>query len=170
MMLSSLKLAAVSVIAVVTVSGALESWAGEPRAQDDKKSEKPAADKEAILGTWKVVGVEEDGKDASDTDAGREHKGLMVTITSEKFVVKKEDENREFTYHLDPDAKPKTIDLDDEKAKVLNCVYSLEGDTLKICGPRKSGEKRPAEVGTKEGSESFLLELKRETKEKTKNG
>ena len=86
MMPSSLKLAAVLAIIVVTGGEAFDGWACEPQAKDDKKSEK-RGDKETILGTWKVVGVEADGKDASETVEGRDHKGLIVTITREKVVL-----------------------------------------------------------------------------------
>src|SRR5262249_10245000 len=85
---------------------------------------------------------------------------------------RKENETNEtmkFTYHLDTDSKPKTIDLEGEGARIFNCVYSLDGDTLKICMPRRPGERRPAEVATREGSESGLLVLKREARDEAKN-
>ena len=72
----------------------------------------------------------------------------------------------EFTYKLDPSAKPKTIDLDNGGGKSWMSVYSLDGNTLKICSPHEPGGDRPAEVGTKEGSRSFMLVLKREAKDK----
>jgi hypothetical protein len=45
-------------------------------------------------------------------------------------------------------------------------VYSLDGNTLKICSPHEPGGDRPAEVGTKEGGRSFMLVLKRDAKDK----
>jgi uncharacterized protein (TIGR03067 family) len=111
-----------------------------------------------------VVEVEENGKDASDTDEGKKHKGAILTISADKIVFKTEDEMDEFAYKIKPDGKPKTIDFDNGKGQTLEGVYSLNGNTLKICGPHKFGGNRPAKVGTEEGSDAFLLVLKRETK------
>jgi uncharacterized protein (TIGR03067 family) len=168
MLPNSLKLAALLAVVAVTITGAeaLDLGPRDAGAQDDKKSAKPAGDTEAILGTWKVVAVEADGKDAADTEEGKEHTGLLLSFSREKAVAHKENDSIEFTYQLNSDAKPKTIDLEDEKDMVFNCLYSLDRDTLRICMPRKSGLKRPTELATKEGSECCLLILKREPKEK----
>jgi uncharacterized protein (TIGR03067 family) len=165
MLASRLKLVAALTVAVFAGEIAHDGRAEELSAQDDKKAAQPKIDKEAILGTWKVVEVEENGKDASDTDDGKKHKGSTLTITADKAVFKAGDDVLETTYKLDADAKPKTIDLEDGSGRTFNCVYALEGDTLKICAPRRPGENRPDVVATKEGSESFLLVLKREAKE-----
>jgi uncharacterized protein (TIGR03067 family) len=111
-----------------------------------------------------VVEVEENGKDASDTEEGKKHKGAILTVSADKIVFKTEDEMDELTYKMNPDEKPKTIDFDNGKGQTLEAVYSLEGTTLKICGPHKFGGDRPAKVGTQEGSDAFLLVLKRESK------
>jgi hypothetical protein len=54
--------------------------------------------------------------------------------------------------------------MDNGGGKTWDCVYSLGGDTLKICAPRMPGGDRPKEVASKKGTR--LLVLKRETKDK----
>jgi hypothetical protein len=66
----------------------------------------------------------------------------------------------------DAAAKPKAIDLDNGGGKTWDCVYSLDGDTLKICAPMMPGGDRPTEVASMEGSKTRLLVLKREAKDK----
>jgi uncharacterized protein (TIGR03067 family) len=89
-----------------------------------------------------------------------------LTFTADKIVVKAGEKSVELTYKLDPSAKPKTIDLDNGRGKSWMSVYSLDGNTLKICWPHEPGGDRPTEVGTKEGSRSFMLVLKRQAKDK----
>jgi uncharacterized protein (TIGR03067 family) len=172
MFLSKLKTVAALVLSVAVLGGAggiaYHTLAAEPaRANEkDKKADKAKEDKDAILGTWKVEEVEVDGKDGSDTEKGMELKGATLTFTADKIVAKAGEKSVEFTYKLDPSAKPKTIDLDNGGGKSWMSVYSLDGNTLKICSPHEPGGDRPAEVGTKEGSRSFMLVLKREAKDK----
>jgi RNA polymerase sigma factor (sigma-70 family) len=161
MLLSKLKLVAAAVLAVAVVAGggslAYHVLAVEPAKADNK----PKEDKDAILGIWKVEMVEVEGWDASETDDGKRFKSKPMTITGNKMVI---EGVIEMTYKLDPAAKPKAIDLDNGGGKAFYCVYSLDGNTLKICSPLSPGVNRPAEVATKDGSKSRLLVLKRETK------
>jgi uncharacterized protein (TIGR03067 family) len=107
------------------------------------------------------VKVEEDGKDASETDDGKRFRSKPLTITGDKIML---EGGFEMTYKLDSAAKPKAIDLDNGGGKTWDCVYSLDGDTLKICAPMMPGGNRPGEVATKDGSNTRLLVLKREAK------
>jgi RNA polymerase sigma factor (sigma-70 family) len=167
MLLGKLKTVAAAVLAVAVVAGAgglaYHGLAVEPPAKGDKKADKPKEDKDAILGTWKVEKVEEDGKDASETDDGKGFKSKPWTITGNKIVL---EGLFEMTYKLDPAAKPKAIDLDNGGGKTWDCVYSLDGDTLQICAPLTPGDDRPKEVASKEGSKTRLVVLKREAKDK----
>jgi uncharacterized protein (TIGR03067 family) len=132
-------------------------------AKHDKKADKPKEDKDTILGTWKVEKVEEDGKDASETDDGKRFKSKPWTITGDKIVL---EGGFEMTDKLDPAAKPKAIDLDNGGGKTWDCVYSLHGDTLQIGAPLTPGDDRPKEVASKEGSKTRQLVLKRLAKDK----
>jgi RNA polymerase sigma factor (sigma-70 family) len=166
MLLGKLKTVAAAVLAVAIVAGAgglaYRGLAVEPPAKDDKKTDKPKEDKDAIQGTWIVEKIEEDGEDASDTDDGKKIKSGLITITGDKLVLEGAGET---SYKLDPTAKPKAIDLDNG-TKTFDCIYSLDGDTLKICAPLFPGGNRPTEVASKKGSNTRLLVLKREVKDK----
>jgi uncharacterized protein (TIGR03067 family) len=129
-----------------------------------RQTEKPVRDRDAILGAWQVVKVEEDGKDVSESDHAKEFRAGTWTITKNKIVLK--EGVREMNYELDPFAKPKTLDMDNGGDKRLDCVYSLDGDTLKICAPLNPGGNRPAEVASKKGSGTRLLTLRRPTQDK----
>jgi RNA polymerase sigma factor (sigma-70 family) len=169
MFLSKLKFVAAAVLSVALVGGvgglAYHGRAVGASARDDKKADKPKDDKDAILGTWKVVAFEQDGKDAFDTPEGKKIKEATATITADKLVFKSEQDVSEFTYQLDPAAEPRAIDLlDTTTGRMGEGVYSLEGNTLKICTPIERG--RPTEVAAKEGNNSRLIVLKREAKDK----
>ena len=146
-----------------TTALAYHSSADEPPAKDRKQADKTARDRDAILGTWQVVKVEEDGKDVSQTDRAKEFQSGPWTITRNKIVLKAG--VREMNYELDPFAKPKTLDMDNGGDKKLDCVYSLDGDTLRICAPVNPGGTRPAEVDSAKGSGTRLLTLKRKPKD-----
>jgi hypothetical protein len=63
---------------------------------------------------------------------------------------------------LEPTAKPKTFDLA-TSTRTIEGIYSLEGDTLRLCYDAKGVEesKRPGGFLTKKGSPQVLLVLKR---------
>jgi uncharacterized protein (TIGR03067 family) len=165
MFLSKLKLIAATGLSVAVVAGGLAYYglAVEPSAKEDKKSDKPKEDKDAIQGTWKLHAHEESGRDISDSDR---LKDATFTITGDKIVLEAAPGTLEIAYRLDPAAKPKAIDWDSVKGKSFKGVYSLDGDTLKICLPTDDCGDRPTEVGTKEGSNTRMLVLKRVAKDK----
>jgi uncharacterized protein (TIGR03067 family) len=116
----------------------------------------------AIQGKWKVEKLEENGEDTLETFEGGKLKGATLTITADKIAVANVGE---LSYTLDPAAKPKAIDLDNGVGKTFAWVYTLDGDTLKICTPLIVGGERPKEVTSKKGSQTRLLVLKREAKD-----
>jgi len=171
MLLTKLKTLSAGVLAVVLagVGGlAYHGLAADPPSKDDKKAAAPKEDKDAILGTWVVEAVEVEGRDMSDTDEGKKIKGSVLTVTADEMtIVTMEGGGKKTTYKykLNPAVKPKAIDRIDG-ADSIESVYSLDGDTLKICAPMMKDGPRPTEVATREGSNTSLFVLKRQAKEK----
>jgi uncharacterized protein (TIGR03067 family) len=66
---------------------------------------------------------------------------------------------------IDPSKTPKTIDLvpleEPNKGEVIEGIYQLDGDELKVCIPNQKMESRPTELKSPKGSSLVLMSLKR---------
>jgi uncharacterized protein (TIGR03067 family) len=152
-------------------------------------------DREIILGTWEAVAAEADGEPAPrsvlDTlkptitftaDQFTAHPGAVLPKhfleALERTLVPKGKDSPlvmavEGVYHLDPSKSPKTIDLTvlgGELRRTALGLYSLEGDTLKVClalNPEKVAE-RPTEFTSKSkgGTVHVIVTFKRRAVEK----
>jgi uncharacterized protein (TIGR03067 family) len=147
-------------------------------------SEQGKSDSELIQGEWTVVSALTDGED--DPRA----KDNKLVITSDKLTfkdLKRPDKDEEAGYKIDPSKDPKDLDFDvpvtgqpTHKAtsgskrsgsvevesstthEVIKGIYSLEGDTLKICMGKNPDSPRPTEMSGKKGTKTMLITLKRE--------
>jgi uncharacterized protein (TIGR03067 family) len=134
------------------------------------KREKPTkSDQEAIQGTWKVVDATLSGKKVEGTDLGEkgvlhlEKLNLVFSIEVDKWHTKALDKTEsQGTLTLDPEKKPKAIDLflADEKKAHLG-IYKLEGDQLTFCLPDPGNEKRPSEFSSTKDNKCSLFVLER---------
>ena len=122
-----------------------------------------ADDAKAMEGTWKVESAEAGGKKIESEDLMT----LVVKITGARYEVRIKDKVDAGTLALDEKQTPKTMDATDTEGddvgKVVNAIYELNGDTLRVCYPLDGGE-RPKEFATKEGSAVLLVTYKREKK------
>jgi uncharacterized protein (TIGR03067 family) len=119
------------------------------------KKDPTKEDQEKIQGTWKVEAGEIGGVKNPDRLLK-----IQLVFSGEKIVSKSgDDEKEKGTFQLDATPKFKTIDVrtDDQ---LVHGIYKLDGDTLTICLD-ESGEARPAEFASKEGSKVALVILKR---------
>lgn len=155
--------------------GATDKAAEDKRPAAAKKDEKPRPDKERLQGTWKVVSIVDDGE--KDEELGDwTVKGMTVKARTPR-------KNGAVTtgyyrLRLDETTNPKLIDLveavaDDlfDTAKLdkrledaderIEGIYTLAGDTLKICISLKKGE-RPTAFESKRESNYILIVLARE--------
>ena len=117
----------------------------------------PAADKDAILGQWKVDSMNTGGMEMTADELsqmGLELKFEPTTITSSM----KGDNQEKVTYTLDAQKAPKQINVQD-KDKPMAGIYELDGDTLTMSF--SEDQKGPAPIDTKPGAGKVVIKLKR---------
>ncbi len=123
-----------------------------------------ADDLKAMEGTWKVESAEAGGQPVESDDL----KNLEVRIKGDQYNVNTKDGPNIGTLKLDETQKPRTMDATRtegfEAGKVVQAIYTLEGDTLRVCYALDGGE-RPTELATKEGSPWLLITYRREKSE-----
>jgi uncharacterized protein (TIGR03067 family) len=121
-----------------------------------------ADDRKALVGTWRPVSLEKDGKKSPDeqlvkTKAIFEADGKLVVQEDGKTV-------SQATPKLDPAKKPKEIDLafteGEAKGKTLLGIYEFDADHLKLC--YTTGKERPKEFSSKPGSGNTVVSYRRE--------
>jgi uncharacterized protein (TIGR03067 family) len=105
-----------------------------------------ASDKDKILGTWKAVSGEADGKPIE----GEMIKTLTFVFKADnKLTLTEGSHTGDGTYTLDPSKNPKEIDIMLSEEAPGKGIYTLEGDELKICGSR-SKQDRPKDFSSKD--------------------
>jgi uncharacterized protein (TIGR03067 family) len=115
-----------------------------------------------IQGTWRYVAVVTDGKKTP----AEELKGVTITFTGDKWVVRKGDKTvLAGTQKLDPDKKPAQVDAVTTeglgKEAMMLGIYELKGETLRMCFDQQ-GKERPTSFTPKAGQ--FQVVLQREKK------
>lgn len=104
-------------------------------------------DKDQLQGGWQAVGIEAGGQDLGE-DAAK-MLDMTITIKGDKYKAKSTREDEEGTITLDAKKDPKTIDFNietgNDKDKKQLGIYTLDGDTWRICIGRPGGE-RPKEM------------------------
>jgi uncharacterized protein (TIGR03067 family) len=127
-------------------------------------------EREKLTGTWSVVSVEANGQTAP-AEATRDFRFIF---TADRVTRKRGGKvESETGYRLDPSKTPRWIDLTGKeggKDHAVPAVYSLEGDTLKLCfrtdykKKTKAGEPlvRPTRLDGGRGSEQVVMTLRRD--------
>jgi uncharacterized protein (TIGR03067 family) len=118
-----------------------------------------------LKGSWTMTALQYNGKDFGTEGKLRFRfvfQGEQVTVEGDDKV---KQEYAKLTLKLDPETKPRCMDLTIaagiQKDSVIEAIYELNNDELKICG-RVAGKERPAEFAAPAGSSLFLLVLRRE--------
>jgi uncharacterized protein (TIGR03067 family) len=124
-----------------------------------------------LQGEWKVAGAQKDGKDLTEADRRKLSdfflvKAVIKDDTVQLWIQEKENDAKggdAIRYQLDLTKNPKTIQLGDD----LPAIYSLDGDTLKVCFHdelSKKTEDRPTSLDTSKNDRAYLFILKRAKK------
>jgi uncharacterized protein (TIGR03067 family) len=123
--------------------------------------EKGAAKKDApsIVGDW-------DGEKAvkGGVELPLPEGGVKATFTADGKLIFKEGNKdpEEGTYTVDAKKNPAEIDIVPPKENVTHLgIYKIDGDTLTICLGEKNAATRPTKFESPDGSNIFLVTLKR---------
>ena len=125
--------------------------------------EKDKKDLDALQGTWKVESFKVAGQDAPDELVTE----TTFAIKDKKYTLTVKGEEAETgTFKVDPEKKPKTIDLEiasgNDTGKKQLGIYTLKGEMLTLCFGFPGADDRPAKLESTEDSKTLLLVLKRE--------
>jgi len=133
-------------------------------AGDESKDKAVKADLEKIQGTYKMASLEVDGKAVPEEKL----KSSTLTIKGDKYIIKVKDQTYETQMILDPEKKPKAIDmkfLDGvNKDKTALGIYKIGDDTFTMCRRLNPDQARPQDFGTWPNTSTFLVVWKKEKK------
>ena len=120
-----------------------------------------ADDQKDIQGTWKIVKSLRGGKEMP----AEERDKVSLEFKDGKVIVHEGAKDEPASFTLDVTTKPKSINIKPDKGadKEVFGIYELKGDSLKVCFGR-DGTARPKEFASAEGSETMMIELKRDKK------
>jgi uncharacterized protein (TIGR03067 family) len=125
-------------------------------------------DKDALQGTWRLTSVEinkqaiplENLKDGDVALVG------TLAIKGDGYSFRLGKTQLEFTFNVDPSAKPRAIDLiasgGPQKGRTYHGIYKEEGDTYTVCRNVEPGKERPGEFATRPASGLMLTVWTRE--------
>jgi uncharacterized protein (TIGR03067 family) len=125
---------AVLALALIAAIAVCAGHAGQPKAT--KKEGKSRSDLERLQGTWEPV-------------KGDKEK-MTMTFKGMKLVMAAGPLSIEGRFRLDPDARPRQIDLSialGEKELTTQAIYEFDGDELKI-GSGRDPEARPKDFAS----------------------
>jgi uncharacterized protein (TIGR03067 family) len=131
---------------------------------DDPKVAAIKRDMKKLQGNWIFLAVEENGVKVPEKQLKeRDPKKVRWIFKDATIIFQLGSERATGTYRLDPTRNPPAMDIVDcfGKGKTVQCIYAVEGDTLKLCVGNKKGGDRPNAFAAKAGTERASYVLKR---------
>ncbi|MDZ4686488.1 MAG: TIGR03067 domain-containing protein [Planctomycetaceae bacterium] len=128
-------------------------------AAQDVSKDKTNEDAATLKGRWEIVSSEFEGKPASAAYRA----GTVIVFEGDKlYFTDGFAKSAPATFKLDEKAKPRSIDIGEDKSdrKAGKGIYSLDGDSLKLC--LNLVGVRPKEFKTVAGDKTNLFVLKRQ--------
>ena len=120
-----------------------------------------AKDRDTVEGTW-LPATAELGEKAFPDEV---RKTIKLVVKDDEYTVTVGQAVDQGTVKLNPAAKPKELDITGtdgpNKGRTFLAIYERDGDRLRICYDL-SGQGRPTEFETKEGTQLFLVTYTRE--------
>jgi uncharacterized protein (TIGR03067 family) len=128
----------------------------------DSPKEDVKKELESLKATWAFASFEANGQKAPDEVI----KDFKLSVTGSDLTFKVGAEVKIVIKQLDGSTNPRIIDLEfkegAQKGDVLEGIYHVEGDTLKIClHATPNINQRPTEFTGKENSNQILIVFKR---------
>jgi uncharacterized protein (TIGR03067 family) len=116
----------------------------------------PESDQEKFQGTWAVILGEREGVKLSE-EAARE---IQVIVEGDRYRHVRGDRTQAGTIKLDPTKRPREIDITPADGKTILGIYTIEGDTHKVCFAEYGGG-RPTGFSTEPESGLSLYVMRR---------
>ena len=119
-------------------------------------------DKAALQGTWRVVASEQDGEKVPADDL----KDLFLIFKEDAIQIREGTKSEEkFRFAIDPARNPKEMDLTilfgPKKGMIDRAIYTIDGNTLRICIQSNKDSPRPRDFSTRPASKLWLVVLER---------
>jgi uncharacterized protein (TIGR03067 family) len=124
----------------------------------------PKSDQELIQGTWTLESAERGGKNVDLTQ--EQHIPSQFVFSDGKVELKAGPRTMGGTFKLDAGQTPKalTMTAGGDGATTIAAIYSLEGDTLKVCVDEANLQARPKEIKSADGTRVVVAVFKRAKK------
>jgi RNA polymerase sigma factor (sigma-70 family) len=119
------------------------------------RTEAPKGDLDRFQGVWSAVSSASGGRKLSKLD-----KAVFFMVDGKRACWQTSDWEAQGGLYLDPTNKPRAYDFV-TSTRTIEGIYSLEGDTLRLCYDMATEPKRPAGFITEKGSRQVLMVLKR---------
>lgn len=127
-------------------------------------------ERDRLQGDWQITSVIEDGLLVPDTrvrDVFVREGRISIRGAIISFTNPENGKVQESAFVVDPEARPRTIDLASSGRSRSKGIYVLDGDTFIVCLAPADAKDRPDEFGSRKGTHNLLINFKR-SREKTR--